>query len=403
MKFRIPVGELKHCIELVTRFINTRNPLVAAQNVLIDCSENEISFYGTDVESLAKVTIMDEITVAEHGKVTVNGDAIQKFIRNIDTESSCELELKKKELAVKTEAGNAFFKIIDPDQFPETTLDESGDVIFESDSERLVHILNRTLISAAVSLDRPNLAAICFDMPKQNIASTNGFSLSVMNNVLSETEKLKYLVPRTSALRIKSVLSGVNKSDASNVEIYLGSRNNMIFAFVDGERRVYISTQLIDGHFPDYTRIIPNEPVLRVYCNANELNRLLKVAKIFADTNSIVTFAIDGDDCTIESESINHGTWFGDLKPEGIHAINSDERQMTISFNIDYMLDITALFKNQSLNIWLTEARRPAAITQEQDWRSSEFMYVVMPMTGVRVQRENTEDEVNEGNPDTEG
>ena len=133
-----------------------------------------------------------------------------------------------------------------------------------------------------------------------------------------------------------------------------------------------LTSKLIDGTFPDYSRVIPtaNDKLLRLDPKsfAEGVDR---VAAIASEKTRAVKLAIDRDKVTLSVTSPENGTAAeevsGDYSSDGLE----------IGFNARYLLDILGQIEGDTVEVHLADAAAPTLI-RENDKAAA--LYVLMPM-----------------------
>ena len=369
MIFNSNSNDFKKCVELTGRFVNKQAPMPVLHNILIEHKDNRVVFTASDLLTSARCELTldsEKNNESVEGAVTVEAAPLMAFVKNIKPNTDCIFSFDGKFASANIDGGKANFNAVEREQYPEFTWEsENENTVFEGTAGEFAHILDSTLISLG-SEDRPALACVLFDLKSRDIAATNGFSLSVWSEVMFEHDidtevenfKSQRLVPGKGMSKIKTLLNAAGRD--ATVTALLESDNFMLFRIRNAETSdIDISVQLTDAMFPDYRRIIPGEPAISVQLDCKEFNRQLKNAKIFASGNSLVTLSIDGDQCIIESESNDSGTWTGEMQTYRTSELVKDSgTQIKISFNVEYLLDITAMLKANTIILWLTQPNR---------------------------------------------
>ena len=131
-------------------------------------------------------------------------------------------------------------------------------------------------------------------------------------------------------------------------------------------------SKVIDGRFPDYTKVVPrdNDKILQIKLNEFK-NSIERVTTVSSDRKEGLKMTVSKDHLQLSVNSPNSG--------EGIENINvkfnSDD--MNISFNSRYLIDITSQIENDIITINLKDAGSPALV---KDLSDKNTFHVVMPM-----------------------
>jgi DNA polymerase III subunit beta len=171
------------------------------------------------------------------------------------------------------------------------------------------------------------------------------------------------IVPRKCIAELRKLLDEVDGS----VEVSL-SPSKIRFSM----GTAVLTSKLIDGTFPDYSRVIPtgNDKILRIDPKSF-MEGVDRVATIATEKTRAVKMALDTDKITLSVTSPENGTAAEEVSGE--YSANGFE----IGFNARYLMDILAQIDGDSVEVHLADAAAPTLI-KENDKASA--LYVLMPM-----------------------
>jgi len=133
-----------------------------------------------------------------------------------------------------------------------------------------------------------------------------------------------------------------------------------------------ITSKLIDGTFPDYSRVIPegNDKMLEmdVRIFAESVDR---VSTISSDKTRSVKLALADDLLTLSVNSPDSGTATEEL------AASYSSDSFEIGFNSRYLLDILAQIEGETVQVMLADPSSPTVL---KDMLDEAALYVLMPM-----------------------
>jgi DNA polymerase-3 subunit beta len=135
---------------------------------------------------------------------------------------------------------------------------------------------------------------------------------------------------------------------------------------------VYFTTRLIDGGFPDYRIIIPKEEKTKVVLLRQELLSTLRLATMFVDAFSQITFRVDTDKKSVELFSTN--TDVG--KSESVLDAVITGESIEVVVNSKYLLDVFQAINDDSITLSFTEANKAIVVRGVHD---QSFLYLLMP------------------------
>ena len=175
------------------------------------------------------------------------------------------------------------------------------------------------------------------------------------------------IVPRKCVAELRKLLE---ESLDSSVRIDL-SPSKIRFS-LGGDSDVVLTSKLIDGTFPDYSRVIPtgNDKLLRLDPKSF-YEGVDRVATIATEKTRAVKMALEADRVILSVTSPDNGTAAEELPAD--YSAQSFE----IGFNANYLKDILSQIDGDTVELHLVDAGAPTLIRQDE---KSPALYVLMPM-----------------------
>lgn len=373
MKATIERATLLRCLSHVQSVVERRNTIPILSNVLIDASDGgSVRVMATDLD-LQVVETMAAASVDQPGAITVSAHLLFDIARKLPEGSQVSLTTNDNRLEVK--AGRTNFKLptLPRDDFPVIV---EGDLptSFELPARLLAEMIDRTRFAISTEETRYYLNGIFLhvtdeDEPLLKAAATDGHRLARFTVPRPEgaAGMPDVIVPRKAVGELRKLL---DEALDSNVMIDL-SASKIRFA-LGGEGGVVLTSKLIDGTFPDYSRVIPtgNDKLLKVdpklfYSGVD------RVATIATEKTRAVKIGLDNDRVTLSVTSPDNGTAAEEL------AAEYRSEGLEIGFNANYLKDILGQIDSDIVELHLADAGAPTLI-REND--SSRALYVLMPM-----------------------
>ena len=373
MKATIERATLLRCLSHVQSVVERRNTIPILSNVLIDASDGgSLKVMATDLD-LQVVEHMAAASVESPGAITVSAHLLFDIARKLPEGSQVSLETADNRMAVK--AGRSRFSLptLPRDDFPVIV---EGDLptSFELPAKTLAEMIDRTRFAISTEETRYYLNGIFLhvtdeDEPLLKAAATDGHRLARFTIPRPEgaAGMPDVIVPRKAVGELRKLLE---EALDSNVLIDLSA--SKIRFTLGGEGGMVLTSKLIDGTFPDYSRVIPtaNDKLLKVDPKLF-FSGVDRVATIATEKTRAVKIGLDHDRVTLSVTSPDNGTAAeeiaADYKAEG----------MEIGFNANYLKDILGQIDAETVELHLADAGAPTLI-REND--ASRALYVLMPM-----------------------
>ncbi|MCL9981900.1 MAG: DNA polymerase III subunit beta [Erythrobacter sp.] len=373
MKATIERATLLRCLSHVQSVVERRNTIPILSNVLIDASDGgSVRVMATDLD-LQVVETMSASSVDQPGAITVSAHLLFDIARKLPEGSQVSLTTSDNRLEVK--AGRSNFKLptLPRDDFPVIV---EGDLptSFELSARLLAELIDRTRFAISTEETRYYLNGIFLhvtdeDEPLLKAAATDGHRLARFTIPRPEgaAGMPDVIVPRKAVGELRKLLE---EALDSNVLIDLSA--SKIRFTLGGEGGMVLTSKLIDGTFPDYSRVIPtaNDKLLKVDPKLF-FSGVDRVATIATEKTRAVKIGLDHDRVTLSVTSPDNGTAAEEI------AADYRAESMEIGFNANYLKDILGQIDAETVELHLADAGAPTLIRENE---ASRALYVLMPM-----------------------
>ncbi len=373
MKATIERATLLRCLSHVQSVVERRNTIPILSNVLIEAgAEGAVRVTATDLD-LQVVESMAAVSVEAPGSITVSAHLLFDIARKLPDGSQVSLDAADNRMTVK--AGRSRFSLptLPRDDFPMIV---EGDLptSFEISARTLAELIDRTRFAISTEETRYYLNGIFFHVsddaqPVLKAAATDGHRLARYTVPRPDGAQgmPDVIVPRKAVSELRKLLE---EALDGNVEIDLSA--SKIRFTLGGEGGVVLTSKLIDGTFPDYSRVIPtgNDKLLRLDPKSF-FEGVDRVATIATEKTRAVKMALDQDRVTLSVTSPDNGTAAEELPAD----YRSDGFE--IGFNANYLKDILAQIEGDMVELHLADAGAPTLIRKDDQ---SAALYVLMPM-----------------------
>ena len=370
MKATIERATLLRCLSHVQSVVERRNTIPILSNVLIEASaDGTFRVMATDLD-LQVIETMSAVSVESAGAITVSAHLLFDIARKLPDGSQVSLDTADNRMAVK--AGRSRFSLptLPRDDFPVIV---EGDLptSFEIPAATLAQLIDRTRFAISTEETRYYLNGIFLHVTDEELkaAATDGHRLARFTLARPDGAEgmPDVIVPRKCVAELRKLLE--ERLD-TNVLVDL-SASKVRFT-LGGEDGVVLTSKLIDGTFPDYTRVIPtgNDKLLRLDPKSF-YEGVDRVATIATEKTRAVKMALENDRVTLSVTSPDNGT-----AAEEVPADYSAQG-FEIGFNANYLKDILSQIEGDTVELHLADAGAPTLIRQDD---KSAALYVLMPM-----------------------
>ena len=250
---------LSRGLSIVGRAVATRTPLPITQNVLLSTDQSQLKLAATNLEIAISTWIGAQIE--EEGSLTIPARLLTEFVNSLPAERiDINAIAQPKGLDLKCARFEAHINGTDADDFPPIPSVESG-VVAKMEPEALRSAITHVAFAAATEDSRPVLTGTKIEMSGQDVtfAAADGFRLSVYKGSLAEpvSEDISFIVPARALQEVNRLIGG----QETPIEFTVTPSKSQALFRLDN---IEVVSQLIQGTFPNYSQLIPQDYGTRV-------------------------------------------------------------------------------------------------------------------------------------------
>jgi DNA polymerase-3 subunit beta len=373
MKVTCLQENLARGLGIVGRAVAVRSTLPITSNVLIATDHGRIKLAATNLDIALSCWIGGQIE--EEGAITVPSRLLTDFVNSLPAEK-IELSVSPRAKQVKLVCARNAATIggMDADDFPPIPPVDDGATL-EIDPKLLREAITQVVFSAASDDSRPVLTGVdvVVEGDQLTLAAADGFRLAVRKLQLKKkvSERQEVIVPARALGELNRLLQ--DQEDAVRMT-FNANRTQVLFQLKDVE----LVAQLIQGTFPDYSRLIPKEWGSRAVVEVRDFLQETKIASIFArDGSGIVRITFEAGaegtpgHMTIAARAEEIGDNQGELDAQ------VDGEPAKIAFNGRYLQDVLQVLDGGRVALETTGPSQPGVIRPVDN---DSYVHVVMPM-----------------------
>lgn len=373
MKLSCLQENLSRGLAIVGRAVATRTTLPITQNVLLQTDEGRLKLAATNLE-IAVITWVGA-KVEEEGAITIPARLLTEFVNSLPSDKvEMNLPAGSKVLELRCARFQARISGSDADDFP--PIPKLGEGIATAvAADELRQAITQVTLAAATEDVRPVLTGVQCELQdgKLTMAAADGFRLAVRHLSLA-----KAVPDKASAIIPARTLNELNRLAADQeepVEITLNPQKGQVLFKL---KSVEMVSQLVQGTFPNYRQLIPQNYTNKAVIPVAEFMRATRMASIFArDGSGIVRVVVNPGEgagagkMVISARADEVGDNVGELDAR------VDGQPSKIAFNSKYLTDVLGVVKQAEVSLETTTPSSPGVIRAIGD---DSYVYVVMPM-----------------------
>lgn len=354
-------------LNTISRGLPTRSPMPILTGIKLYATDTDLFMTSSNSDISVEVDIQDSsLVINQPGQTVVPGRFFIDIIRKINSKKVNLYLSDDKILVIKADRGEYKLHIMDPVDYPKIDF-----VVHENplaiDSEVLRNLIRNTVFATATSEKKPILTGVNFKNMGGKLIATATDSFRLSQKVVSidpEFKDFNITVPNKSLDELLKALDQYQEK----VTLYFGS-NKLLVSF----KNVSFQTRLLDGNYPDTSRLIPAEFPIVLKFNKDELVDAVERVSLLSPrdkekdkeiTYSIIKLSIKKDR-VIEISTTNASV--GDAKEELIPTAIDSANPITIGFSSRYLIEALRSFMSTEISLNLSGEIRPFIIRGDKD------------------------------------
>ena len=365
MKFTCGKDELIKEISIAQEIISSRNVLSILSNVLLIVESEALTIRATDLKVGFETQIPVEMNI--QGRTTVFCDKLLGVLRSLP-EGDIEFELKENMmLNIRPVFKKIDFqlKCISSEKYPEMVGVEDRE-FFEFSQKDLIQMIANTVFSVSDDETRYFMNGVYLEKTDENLimVASDGKRLSYISKKMEQNigEINGIIIPPKLLNMLRKLLPGEGV-------LSLCFTDKNVFARYGNH---LLSSNIIDGQFPDYRRVIPESQEYEVIVQKDMLESAIRrVALLVEQKSRRIFLTLAEDNLTISSEESE----IGQAKEEVACQYKGPEE--TIALNCRFLSEPLKEMEEDVVRIAFTEANKAVTMTSSPE---KEYVHVVMPM-----------------------
>jgi DNA polymerase III subunit beta len=352
-------------LSAVGGIIERRHTLPILSNVLLERTGEALAFLATDIE--IQITAHSTLGGAGEAKaLTVGARKLLDILRALPEGAEVSLQPQDKRLLVRAGKSRFTLQTLPAEDFPRLAR-PSGEVArFALSQKALRRLLGLVHYAMAQQDIRYYLNGLLMVVEEERLklVATDGHRLAYASLELgAKLPRQEAIVPRKTVIELTKLLGETD----DEVQIELSS-TQAGFRF----GAVELLTKLIDGKFPDYTRVIPAQHKNRMQVDREPLRQSLQRAAILSNEKFRgVRWVLGENSLKIVSSNAEQEEAQEELE------VDYHGDALDIGFNVNYLLNVLNNVPGTGLECLFGDAASSALITYPAE---KDFKYVVMPM-----------------------
>jgi DNA polymerase-3 subunit beta len=361
LRITVSKDELASRLAIVARGVSTRTAVLVLGGIQLRAQDGRLHLAATDMEVSLRTEL--ECSVDGEGSVVVPGRLLLDISRSLP-DSDVTIEHKPEEAVVVVTSGTANYRLhtYSSEDFPRLP-DVELSSLHTVDRDALIDTVARVGRSASRDESRPVLTGILvrFEPGKIVMAATDSYRLAVKETPVEGTlPDLEAIIPARALQELARIASGTD-------DLQLGLQENHVVFGADG---TWLTTRRIDGQFPNYRQLLPEQFDHELVLPRDELLEVVRRVSLMAQRNSPLRLRFAEGELTVSAVTQDVGE-----ARESLPAPFTGEA-MEIGFNAEFLRDGLESVEADSIKFKLISPLRPAVLEGDSD----DYVYLIMPI-----------------------
>ncbi len=370
MKISIERSALLRAVGQAQSVVERRNTIPILANVLIEADGDSASFRATDLD----IEVIDKVNaqVSRAGATTVSAVTLHDIVRKLPDGALVELTDDGASGRLTVEAGRSHFQLatLPREDFPVMASSEYSSN-FAAPAGMLRRLFDKSRFAISTEETRYYLNGVYMHVSEAEggkvlrCVATDGHRLARIDAELPSgaDDMPGVIVPRKTVTELRKLLEDDDLSIAVSV-----SETKVRFATPE----ITLTSKVIDGTFPDYTRVIPSGNTKKLEVDAQEFAQAVdRVATVSSERSRAVKLSLDEDRLVLSVNAPDSGNAEEEL------AVAYGDEKLEIGFNAKYLLEIASQVDRENAVFLFNSSGDPTLMREGND---TSAVYVVMPM-----------------------
>ena len=369
MKAVVTKENFKKILNIVSHIVGHAASLPILSNILLQTEKGRIKISATNLE--IGLTAWRGGRVEEDGRLTLPAKTINDYIATT-LGDQISLETEKNNLIISTDSSRATIKTLPADEFPLIPqVVPTGMVSIDSAELRMA--LSEVIFAAAPFETQPELSGVYTYLSGETLyfVSTDRYRLTErsikLGSIDIENDFKAITIPHRTVLEVIRLLSGLAEGSAKTALVQ--GENQVLFRLPDLE----LVSRLVDGQFPDYKQIIPNDFASTAVLPRYELVQAIKSAGLFASSGKSIKLDFKPNEGQVLVYAASGDIGESTVKIAG--EVSGREQQST--FNYRYLIDYLNNISDDKVIFKAINDSSPAVLTPKDRQNN---LYLVMPV-----------------------
>jgi DNA polymerase III subunit beta len=370
MKFIVSSTLLLKNLQAIIGVINASNTLPILDDFLFELNDNALTITSSDLETTMSVTI-DIENAGEPGSIAIPAKILFDTLKTF-ADIPVSFSINEDSLMVELSAGEGKYKLSGhkSDEYPRTPSLEDTTFI-QLSSSILSHAINKTLFATGNDELRLVLSGVFCELSPDDVTfvATDAHKLVRYKRMDAKSENsVSFILPKKPLNLLKNILG--SQDIPVRVEY---NRTNAFFSF----QRINLICRLIDGKYPNYDAVIPNDNPNKLTIDRQSLLNSIKRVSIFANQSTHqIRFKLSGKELVLSAEDLDFSN---EAKERLTCSYEGDD--LEIGFNSKFLMEMLNNTETDEVRLEMSAPNRAGILLPvNNENKDEDILMLVMPV-----------------------
>ena len=366
MKFTLSRDALLKPLQALVSIAEKKHTIAVLSSVLFIIEDGKLRLKASDLETeIINYVSLEQFS--EDGSIAIPAKKLNDIVRNLPEGALIDIEEEKNSRVLISSMRSKFsMSILKASTFPSMN-EDTGRAMFKISFAQLITAIKRVQFAMANNDVRYFLNGMMWEVDNDRFrtVATDGHRMASSEVLIENTylDHVQMIVPRKAILELQRTLSAPEDAE---VEVQIGKN---YFRIILPE--VQFTSKLIEGRFPDYTRVIPPNNTKLLVANRLELKQaLIRTAILSNETYRGVRLELQENGLLLSANNPEHE------EAQDHIEVKYADNAMEIGFNVNYLLDVVNVLDVESVDFYFDTPAMSLLIKDDE----SRSTYVVSPI-----------------------
>ena len=370
MKLTIKQNILIDQLNNVIKGVSSKNLIPILNCIKFELSSDGLYLMSTDNEIAIKSFIpkSDITDLNTCGEIVIPGRYIYDIVKKLPNKDINIEEVLDSKVYISNDTASFTLNCNKKDEFPNLELEDNKNPIILN-KKVFKAIISQTNFATSTQESRPVLTGINFKINSDNMECTATDSYRLAKKTIKLNDKVVENIDITIPTKNLNELVKLINDDDNNIEMHIFN-NKVIFKFDN----IVFMTRLINGTYPDTSKLIPTDFNLIIKVNLNEFYSSLDRASLFSNGDEKNTIKLESSENEIKL--LSNIPEIGNVE-EIVFCKKNNKEDIKIAFSSRYMMDAIKSINSEEIELMFNGEIKPIIVKNSE---SDDLIQLILPI-----------------------